>query len=205
MIKAIFFDFDGVLTIDIRGSYTTSVYLAKATGIPKEKIISCYRHHFPLLKTKKLSYKNFWQDFCRCIGKDIDIGLLPGAFDSTPKNEKMLELAEKLKTNYRTGIITDNTKERFDAIVKKFSLDKLFDALIVSADVGCTKREQLIFEKALLLLDVGAEECIFIDNAESNLVAPMQMGFKTIFFDCEKNDIFALVEKLKIEGIKIKQ
>ncbi|MCK5177013.1 MAG: haloacid dehalogenase, partial [Candidatus Aenigmarchaeota archaeon] len=116
MIKAIFFDFDGVLTTDSRGSYTTSTFLEKKTGISKEKILSCYRHNFPLVKTTKLSYKDFWQDFCKCIGKDIDIGPLRGAFDSTPKNERMFDLAEKLKTNYKTGIITDNSKERFDAM-----------------------------------------------------------------------------------------
>ncbi len=205
MIKAIFFDFDGVLTTDPRGSYTTCVYLEKKTGIPKEKIISCYRHNFSPLKIKKLSYEVFWQEFCKCIGKDIDIGLLQGAFDSTPKNEKMFELAEKLKTNYKTGIITDNTKERFDAMIEKFCLDKLFDVLILSAEVGCTKQEKSIFFEALKSLNIPPEECIFIDNTESNLIVPKQMGFKTIFYNHEKNNVGAIIEKLKREGIKIMQ
>jgi putative hydrolase of the HAD superfamily len=41
--KAVFFDFDGVLTLDRTGSLTTNRYLNQTTGIPLERIDAAIR------------------------------------------------------------------------------------------------------------------------------------------------------------------
>ena len=46
MIKAIFFDFDGVLTTDKYGALTSSIYFSNLLNIPREKIIKCYKNTF---------------------------------------------------------------------------------------------------------------------------------------------------------------
>ena len=42
MIKAVLFDFDGVLTIDKTGSATITNYISNTCGIPLENVKSCY-------------------------------------------------------------------------------------------------------------------------------------------------------------------
>ena len=43
MIKAVLFDFDGVLTIEKTGSAAITKYIAKRCGLPAEQVRSCYQ------------------------------------------------------------------------------------------------------------------------------------------------------------------
>ena len=45
MIKAVLFDFDGVLTIEKTGSAAITEYIAKRCGLPAEQVRSCYRRY----------------------------------------------------------------------------------------------------------------------------------------------------------------
>lgn len=185
MIKAVFFDFDGVLTNFECGSSTVCHNLSKKTGISEEKLLSCYDKHARDLYLGKGSHKDIWNGFCKCVGQKIDISLLDYAFRNTPMNEKMIRLAEKLRKNCKVGIITDNTKERFSAIVDEFKLRDKFDAIVLSADAGATKKDESIFRVALDALNLKPQECVFIDNSKKNLQIPARMGFKTIYYDFE--------------------
>jgi len=200
MIRAIYFDFDGVLSTDKNGNLTTCGYLAKETGLDYEKVIECYRGNSKILKAGGV-HSEMWADFCACLGKDIDISLLKGAFLSSPRNEVMFELAKALKKHYKLGIITDNPKERFDTLIEAWKLNELFDTVVVSANVGSTKKEPAIFEKALVDLNMKADEAVFIDNNKVNLVVSGEMGMHVIYYDDAKNDIEGLKKELERMGV----
>lgn len=201
MVKAIFFDFDGVLTDFECGSSNVCHNLSEKTGISEAKLLSCYDKHARDLYIKAISHKEIWDDFCKCAGKKIDISLLDYAFRNIPMNEKMLDLAKKLRKNYKVGIITDNTKERFSAIIDEFKLPEKFDVIILSADVGATKKDERIFRAAIDALKLKPQECVFIDNNARNLEVPKRMGFKTIFWDFEKKDFGLLNNELSAFGV----
>lgn len=198
MIKTIFFDFDGVLTTDGKGSGITCKNIQKEIpDVPYEKILQCYRvHHLDVLTGKK-SHSNTWDEFCTCIGTPLNISVLHNAFKDTPKNMQMFDLVQKLHKNYKVGIITDNGAERLDILTKEMELDVLFDNIIVSARTGGTKHEPDIFMKALKSVECTANECVFIDNDQKNLIVPAELGFHTFWHDHEKNDLTPLLEELK--------
>jgi len=204
MISTIFFDFDGVLTTDKNGWYTTCKNIQKT--IPKTKlqsIIDCYLKHTRNLSRGEISHQEMWPDFCDCVGENIDINILPQALANAPKNEKMLGLCKRLGQTYRLGIITDNNLARFNLLKTKWGLSRLFKVICLSAEQGALKTDQDLFEKALELAGVKAKDSVFIDNHEKNLTIPRQMGFKTFWHDHEKNDINLLVTRLQAWGIKI--
>jgi putative hydrolase of the HAD superfamily len=204
MIKAIFFDFDGVLTTDSQSSFSTASFVEQKIGVSKEKFLECYRkfrEDFNINADKR--YQEIWGSICTCLGKDFGIEVLFEAFRQTPKNYEVLDLIRELRKNYKVGIITDNTKERFAVLRDEFSLDEGFDALTLSADVGSEKSAQNIFLAALQSLGVEARESVFIDNYKENLIVPKEMGFQTYYFDTKKNDVAALVEQLREWKIKI--
>ena len=126
MIKAIFFDYDGVLTTDKIGSLTTYRYLSKASGVDYELIRDAFSNYNTDLLLGKTTHRAIWEAICESIGHKLDFSLLEQAFLSTPTNDAMFELARKLRNRYAVGIITDNKKDRIDCLRKLQQLDELF-------------------------------------------------------------------------------
>ena len=196
MIRAIFFDFDGVLTTDKTGSVTTIRYLSEKTGIDQNAMWEAFAPFNHDLLYGRTSHAEVWPDICRRLGKEIDIDFLSSAFESTPMNQEMLELARLLKRTCAVGIITDNKKDRIDFLKTHAGLDTLFCPIVVSAECGSGKDGPAIFLRALEYVDVAPHEAIFIDNSKSNLLAAAALGMQTIHFDDSKNDIQGLVVAL---------
>ena len=204
MIKTIFFDFDGVLTTDSSGWFTTCKNIN--TLLPEisfDNIVACYKKHREKLNYGMVDHKDMWQEFCSCLGKELDITVLPEVFIDTPRNEPMFNVATKLGKKYTLGIITDNNRERFRLLEKTMELEELFPIRILSADVGGMKDDRPIFDKALKASGTKAEECVFVDNHEHNLVVPRTMGFHTFCHDQEKNDVSAFTVWLEGIGVTI--
>jgi putative hydrolase of the HAD superfamily len=204
MIKAIFFDFDGVLTLNGRGSTVTIKTIQESNpDLSGERIKDCYyRFHRQMLLGEKDHY-GIWDDYCECVGRDITPDILVEAFLATPMNTGMIELAAKLTPKYRLGIITANATDRMRTLIDKHGLGLLFDPIVISAEVGALKTDALIFERALGIY--RPEECVFIDNQERNLTVPTELGFKTYLFDPQQNDISELKSQLAEWGVQVSQ
>jgi putative hydrolase of the HAD superfamily len=203
LIKAIFFDYDGVLTTDKTGSLTTTRYISHATGIDVLAVKAAFARHNGDLTLGRKTHARIWRDLCSELGREVSISLLYEAFESTPINEQMFSLARKLKRDHSVGIVTDNKKDRIDHLKRYQRLEDLFNPIVVSAEVGFDKASTEIFLYALDRAGVRARDAIFIDNNRDNLVAANALGMRTVFHDDEANDIQALVETLGKFGIAI--
>ena len=192
MIKGLFFDFDGVITVEKQGSPTIISYISKETNIPYETINNAYCKHNHDLLYGNITHKDIWKQFCEDIGFSLDYQMLERAFMNITIDKKMLQYIKDRRDNYLIGMITDNKADRIKTIVNNTELKDLFDVIIISADVHSRKSESKIFEEALKQSGLKAEESIFIDNTASNLKIPSEMGFTTIYFDDEKRDYSSL-------------
>ena len=203
LIKAVFFDFDGVLTTDKTGSTTTARYISQRTGIELSAVKAAFSRHNAALTLGKTTHDQVWRQLCDELGQPVSFSLLLEAFESTPLNEQMFKLARRLKHTHLIGIITDNKKDRVDHLRRQHSLDELFNPVIVSAEIGSDKGDADIFLAALRSAGVRANEAVFIDNNKDNLVAPEALGMRVCFHDDEANDIEALVRKLTEIGVVV--
>ncbi|GEM_PF-250589 len=200
MIKAVFFDFDGVLTLAFSGA--TDVCNNLCSMYPEldfDFVRDCYKRHIKPIIVKPGPNIEVWDEFSACIGKEVT----PDAIRKLDVNEKMFDLAKSLKSNYKVGIITNQSARRIDLVRKDLNLDSIFDPIIVSAEVGVKKKDDTtkIFDIALECADCGPEEAVFIDNQAKNLVDPGKMGFKTYWHDDSKNDIPKLCTELERFGV----
>jgi putative hydrolase of the HAD superfamily len=196
VIRTIFFDYDGVLTTDKSGSLTTLRYLSKASGFALSTLNAAFGPYTADLLMGRVSHTQVWGRACEAMGESLDIGLLVEAFESTPLNTGMLSLARRLRENYSVGIITDNSRDRMDHLRKYQGLDSLFSPIVVSAEVGSSKRSHDIFLRATSCAGVAPDECVFIDNSEDNVVMARALGMHAVFHDDEENDIDALMKVL---------
>ncbi len=203
MIKAIFFDFDGVLTKDKKGSINVCNNLAELTGIPFRELIDAYNYKKQEYNRGTISKEEFWVHFCNRLGKKLDIGLLDDAFTKINVNWPVFNLSQELREKYKIGIISNNPRERFEQNSRDMQLERKFDGLFISFMFKSLKPDRRIFERATEEFGCRADECVFIDNNREKLGVPREMGFHTIYFDEEKNDIEGLERELIEAGVEI--
>ncbi len=199
MIKGVFFDFDGVITLEKQGTPPIIAYIAETTGLPATAVEKAYRRHNRALLMGEVTHPDMWQSFCEELETEIDYDILTGAFLNITLDQAVVGCIRELKEKYLIGMITDNKVDRIETILKEKGLEELFDVVVISAQVHCGKTEEKIFEEALKRSGLEPQECVFIDNTAQNLEVPARMGFRTVYFDDEKRDLAELREVLKEE------
>ena len=104
----------------------------------------------------------------------------------------MLTYIRELKPTYKIGLISNASAGK---VTNNLSAEQLalFDAIIVSAEVGMLKPDPKIFIYGAEKLEVKPEECVFIDDHEPFLKGAKVTGMKTVHF----KDIDDLREMLK--------
>ena len=184
-IKAVVFDFGGVLLgWDPRNLYTRYFpdepqamedFLAEISfmdwnaqqdkGRPFAEAVASLAKQFPQHANLINAYQENWRES------------ITGIIDGT------VELLEKLK---HTGIslygLSNWSTETFGMVRNEFEFFNLFDEIILSGEVKLIKPEPEIFEVFLQRISRPANECLFIDDSEPNIITARKMGFDTVHF-----------------------
>lgn len=184
MIKAIVFDFSGVLAFPANFDKFAEDF-AKKSG----KNVKDVHKEFHI----------FWQDWK--VGKinfDFVIDGIINIFelDNTYKdwikkyfisyytfNKPMMEFVQSIKGKYQLYVLSNHTSELYWSFSKKFELNTIFDDEYISCDMGLAKPHKEIFEVFLKKTNLKANECIFIDNQDWNLVEPKKLGFHVVYYE----------------------
>ncbi len=180
MITTIIFDFAGVLTEEnfmpvlARG-------LKSNHNINEAVFRTRFKEHEDSYMVGKVDSNFFWENTC----KDFDIPYedFVHTFISSYKwNEEMLSFVKKLKENYKIVLLSDN----FDILSEKLRADKnltdLFSQIYFSNEIQKAKKHRDSFEYVLTEISERAENCVFTDDKEKNLVHAEALGMKTIHF-----------------------
>ena len=95
--------------------------------------------------------------------------------------------------------MTNEIKEAADFRIEKFKLKEYFDEIFVSSYIGMEKfNESKIYKYVIKKLNAEAENIIFVDDKESNLIHAKELGIKTIHF----KNLTQLKEDIKNIGIE---
>ena len=95
-----------------------------------------------------------------------------------------LDIVLSLKrAGYALYGLSNWSAETFQRVRPKYKFLDLFEQIVLSGDVKLNKPDPRIY--AVLLERAGrtAEECLFIDDSEENIIAASQLGFETIRFE----------------------
>jgi epoxide hydrolase-like predicted phosphatase len=104
-------------------------------------------------------------------------GLLARMFAGSTLDEAMVGLFRRLHAG---GVPTGMLSNSWGGTYPRELMSELFDAVVISAEVGMRKPEPRIFRHAADLLGLRPSECIFIDDIEANVAAAEQLGFTGI-------------------------
>ncbi|MEU4474206.1 HAD family phosphatase [Micromonospora sp. NPDC023888] len=101
------------------------------------------------------------------------------AFEPDPQ---VLELVEGLRP-LRTALLTDNDPLLLDALPDVLPhVASRFDALLFSCQLGATKPDPDVFNRALDLMGSAPSEAVFIDDKAANVAAAQELGITAIRF-----------------------
>jgi len=99
-------------------------------------------------------------------------------------------LTELKKKGFKLGIITNTVTSREEHVriaLQRINVEKYFDVIVTSVDVGHEKPDERIFLTALRKLRVKPKEAVMVGNRVSaDIVGGNRMGMKTILFKWNK-------------------
>ncbi len=205
MIKNLIFDWGGViLTLDKELCLKN---FADVVGVPNfNEYLTPY-----LQKGFFAAYENGDIDdgqFCQAV-KEIsnkpDVGYkeIEYALDSflTEIPQYKVDLLNSLAKEYNLYVLSNNNpicwriSERMFDELSEIPAKELFNEIFLSFRLNRSKPGKEIFQKVLELAQMKPEESLFIDDAPANIETAAGLGFKTFFYDTEKN----LEDELKKE------
>jgi len=98
--------------------------------------------------------------------------------------EGTVDLLRALKEKgYGIYGLSNWSAETFPIVRDEFDFLNLFDGVILSGEVNLIKPDPAIFKLCLQMIGKPANECLFIDDSQANIIVAKQMGFDTVHFE----------------------
>ena len=102
-------------------------------------------------------------------------------------NPSVLETLKRLRSKYRLVLLSNTDVMRFGFIRENFPEILLFDAYVLSYEVGCVKPHPQIYHAALQRAGAEPHECVFIDDRKENIEGAQRLGINVLLFDPQAN------------------
>lgn len=136
-----------------------------------------------LYREAKIGRDEFWKRAISSLHLQESADVLEkkwiDGYEIIPKTKTLIELLSK---RYSLYYLSDNVKERVDALDAKFHFLSLFKGGVFSHEVGVRKPHPKIYEFALQNSHAEPSETVFIDDKQIMLNPAKQMGIETILF-----------------------
>jgi putative hydrolase of the HAD superfamily len=189
MIKAVIWDFGGVLTTS---PFEAFARFEKERGFPVDIIrrTNAANHlenawaKFERAEIDVEAFDQLFADESRAFGAEVRgkevLPLLQG--DLRPE---MVEALKRIKAQCRTGCITNNLPANAIGSTSGRSLYvaevmALFDHIIESAKIGLRKPDPRIYRMMIEALKIDPAKCVYLDDLGVNLKPAREMGMTTI-------------------------
>jgi len=97
---------------------------------------------------------------------------------------------------YLTALITNNVREYADGWRGLIPAADMFDLVLDSSAVGMRKPDPRIYRMALQQLGVGASESVFLDDAPGNVEAARTLGIHAILVEDDPSSALAELDRV---------
>jgi len=102
-------------------------------------------------------------------------------------NTKNVSVLDSIRKTYPVGLISNTNEAHVEWIEKQFDFLKWFPRPTYSFLEGCLKPQKEIFLRAMASLSVTADESLFIDDLEMNVLAARELGMQAIHLTADKD------------------
>jgi len=201
MIKAVIFDIGGVL-IEWNDQWIIDD-IKNTLLISEETARRCWERHLHPLSRGEISEQEFWTLFCSDAGVNVSNSLhdvmMREFINRFQPNQAVISIAQRLKKNgYRIAILSNSIEPHLNFLRSK-NIDDDFEFAVYSSEVGVEKPDREIYELTLAKVGLPAEETVFIDNVEGNIVGAQKVGMRGIVYTTDQQ----LEQDLRILGVRL--
>jgi len=191
-------DFGGVLTTNIWSSFDA---FCSSEGLDRGTVRELFRgdgEALALLRRLErgaVTDEEFERDFGAMLGVEPG-GLIERLFAGLGPDEAMIEAVEAARAQgIRTGLISNSWGT---GIYERAPLD-IFDASVISGDVGLHKPQPEIFHLGAERLGVEPGCCVFVDDLRENVEGAEAVGMHGVLHRETDETIARLRELLRVE------
>jgi putative hydrolase of the HAD superfamily len=193
-LKGLLVDFGGVLTTNIWEGFDE---FCRAEGLEPGAVRRMFKHDpgaladLRLLETGELAEDEFARRIGPRLGIERTDGLIGRMFAPLRPEERVIEAVRAARrSGVKTGLISNSWGP---SIYDRGVVAELFDALVISGEVGLHKPQPEIYLLAAERLGLEPAECVFVDDLRENVAGAEEVGMTTILH----RDPDATVERLE--------
>lgn len=180
-LKALVFDFGGVLTNPVWESFAS---FCRDEGLDEDAVKRLFREDPAALadlrglETGELPEGEFERRFASRLGIAEADGLIDRLFNGMRPMEPMLDLVRAARgAGLRTALLSNSwSVSHYDREL----LDELFDAVVISGEVGLHKPQPEIYLMVAQRLGLQPSQCAFIDDLRENCEGAEAIGMVAV-------------------------
>jgi putative hydrolase of the HAD superfamily len=195
---ALLVDYGGVLTSDIWSSFAD---FCEQRGLDRDAAKRLFREHPEAvaalrgLETGEADPADFERRFASLLGTEPD-GLIEGLFAGLGPAEPMIAAVRRAREGgVRTGLISNSwVMDHYTDEVRE-----LFDALVISGEVGLHKPQPEIYRLAAERVGAQPSDCVFVDDLRENCEGAERVGMTAILHRDPDATIARLEDLLGLE------
>jgi putative hydrolase of the HAD superfamily len=180
-VKGLLVDFGGVLTTNVFDSFKA---FCRSEGLPEDAVKATFRERgeglglLRRLEKGEVTAAEFSEQFAPLLGVSPD-NLVARLFGGIGPDEAMTKAVRRARrAGIKTGLISNSWGEGL--AYEPALLEQLFDAVVISGDVGMHKPEPAIFLLGAERIGVAAGDCVFVDDLRENCAGAEAVGMTAI-------------------------
>jgi HAD superfamily hydrolase (TIGR01509 family) len=173
--QAVIFDFFGVICTDVAGQWLDRQPISseERRAIWDENIHPCdsgiisindvYAHIGGRVHMSPDQVRSQWYDLVRI-------------------NQSVVDIIIEIKHSHTLALCSNAHSDFIRPILKQHDLEKLFDLIVISSELGAAKPDQLIYRHTIRELRVTPVHAVFVDDSPLNVYAAQAVGITGLHY-----------------------
>ncbi len=181
-MKGLIVDYGGVLTTDVFQAFRE---FGENEGIDPGTVKRLFKEDEEArtllreLERGEVEEAEFERRFAPLLGVAESEGLIKRLFAGVRPDERMQTAVETARgSGVRTGLISNSWGT--GVTYERDRFDRLFDAVVISGDVGLNKPAPEIFRLGAERVGLDPEDCVFVDDLRENCEGAEAVGMTAI-------------------------
>jgi putative hydrolase of the HAD superfamily len=185
-------DFGGVVTTDFYGALSA---FSQRAGLNPGAFTSVLRdtgegrHALAAVECGRMTQREFERTMGRLLGLD-DNGLLGNALADLRPRPEVAALVEQARwSGVKVAVLSNSWGSGSYDPYADYELERLFDAVVISDQVGLRKPSAEIYELTASKIGLPFGRCLFVDDTPANLPPAAALGMGTVLFSGADDEI----------------